>query len=625
MTAQEIRQKYLDFQKSNGHTILPRANLVPQDDPTTLFTGSGMQPLLPYLLGEPHPAGSRVADSQTCLRAEDIEEVGDNRHTTFFEMLGNWSFGDYFKAEQLRWFFNFLVDEVGLDPNKLYVTCFIGDSSNDIPKDDESAQIWQTLFEEKGLKTKTVDINSESDGAKRGINPDERIFYYDASKNWWSRAGEPSNMPEGEPGGPDSEVFYLFESVQHDPAFGEKCHPNCDCGRFLEIGNSVFMQFVKTANGFDKLPKQNVDFGGGLERIAAAAADEPDVFKISLIWPVIERLQELTGKSYQDHVESKRIIADHLRAAVWLAVDGVVPSNKAQGYVMRRLIRRAVLSAHELGLEQHFMQEVVPAVIEAYRDDFKEVADRKEVVVQTLAKEEKVFRQTLKKGVRLFEKEVGNILDGQTIFTLYDTYGFPTELSLEQAKKREIKIDQKWQNDFDQLMREQRERSRTATKGQFKGGLGGQSDAHKRLHTATHLLYASLKQVLGDHVIQRGANITEERLRFDFEHPQKLTDQEKSKVERLVNEQIAKGLPVHLHELPTDEALEQGALGQFGDKYGDKVKVYQMGEGKDRYSFEICGGPHVDNTSELKQAGSFKIVKEQSSSAGVRRIKAVLK
>lgn len=625
MTAQEIRQKYLDFQKSNGHTILPRANLVPQDDPTTLFTGSGMQPLLPYLLGEPHPAGSRVADSQTCLRAEDIEEVGDNRHTTFFEMLGNWSFGDYFKAEQLRWFFNFLVDEVGLDPNKLYVTCFIGDSSNDIPKDDESAQIWQTLFEEKGLKTKTVDINSESDGAKRGINPDERIFYYDASKNWWSRAGEPSNMPEGEPGGPDSEVFYLFESVQHDPAFGEKCHPNCDCGRFLEIGNSVFMQFVKTANGFDKLPKQNVDFGGGLERIAAAAADEPDVFKISLIWPVIERLQELTGKSYQDHVESKRIIADHLRAAVWLAVDGVVPSNKAQGYVMRRLIRRAVLSAHELGLEQHFMQEVVPAVIEAYRDDFKEVADRKEVVVQTLAKEEKVFRQTLKKGVRLFEKEAGNILDGQTIFTLYDTYGFPTELSLEQAKKREIKIDQKWQNDFDQLMREQRERSRTATKGQFKGGLGGQSDAHKRLHTATHLLYASLKQVLGDHVIQRGANITEERLRFDFEHPQKLTDQEKSKVERLVNEQIANGLPVHLHELPTDEALEQGALGQFGDKYGDKVKVYQMGEGKDRYSFEICGGPHVDNTSELKQAGSFKIVKEQSSSAGVRRIKAVLK
>jgi len=431
-------------------------------------------------------------------------------------------------------------------------------------------------------------------------------------------------MSEGEPGSPDSEVLYLFGAIEHDPSFGEHCHPNCDCGRFLEIGNSVFMQYVKTKDGFDKLPKQNVDFGGGLERIAAASADDPDVFKISLIWPVIERLQELTGKTYQDHTEAKRIIADHLRAAVWLAVDGVVPSNKAQGYVMRRLIRRAVLSAHELGLEQHFMEDIVPTVIEAYKSDFAEMADNADIVVQVLAKEEKVFRQTLKKGVRLFEKEVTDKLDGQTIFTLYDTYGFPTELSVEQANKSSIEIDENWRHDFDHLMEAQRTRSRTATKGQFKGGLGGQSDAHKRLHTATHLLYATLKRVLGDHVVQKGANITEERLRFDFTHPQKMTDEEIAEVEQLVNQQIDKGLPVHMHELPTDEALAKGAIGQFGDKYGEKVKVYQMGEDDQRYSFEICGGPHVDNTGELKQAGRFKIVKEQSSSAGVRRIKAVL-
>lgn len=614
----------MKFFEERGHTVIPRANLVPQDDPTTLFTGSGMQPLIQYLLGEEHPAGTRLADSQTCLRAEDIEEVGDNRHTTFFEMLGNWSLGDYFKAEQLPWFWEFLVEEVGLDPNRLYVTCFIGDKAADIPKDEESAKIWQELFKGAKLEAKSVDIGSAEDGYKRGIKPGERIFFYDASKNWWSRAGQPADMPVGEPGGPDSEVFYDF-GTDHDSRFGDNCHPNCDCGRFLEIGNSVFMQYLKTKSGFSKLPKANVDFGGGLERIAAAKNGDPDVFKISLMWPVIEKLSEISGKEYKDHVEAKRIITDHLRAAAWLAVDGLVPSNKTQGYVMRRLVRRAVLNAHELGVEHGLAEQVVPAVVDVYKDDFKDMADQAEQVVQTIAKEEKIFRQTLKKGVGLFEKEIKDgRLTGQEVFTLYDTYGFPIELSLEEAKKRGIAIDDNWQHDFDHLMEEQRARSRTATRGQFKGGLGGQSDAHKRLHTATHLLYATLKKVLGDHVVQKGANITEERLRFDFTHPAKMTDEEIALTEKLVNEQIDRALPVSYREYPTDEALKKGALGQFGDRYGDKVKVYSMGEGDHKYSFEICGGPHVDNTQELKVAGRFKIVKEQSSSAGVRRIKAIL-
>ncbi|HEX9679394.1 MAG TPA: alanine--tRNA ligase-related protein [Candidatus Saccharimonadales bacterium] len=643
MTAQEIRQKYLEFFKKQGHALIPRANLLPLGDPTTLFTGSGMQPLIQYLLGEKHPNGQRLVDSQTCLRAEDIDEVGDNRHTTFFEMLGNWSLGDYFKDEQLGWFLGFLTEEVGLSSDKLYVTCFIGDESLKLPRDETSAAIWQKLFKRHRLKAETADIGSAADGYKRGIKPNERIFYYDASKNWWSRAGLPNEMPIGEPGGPDSEVFYDF-GTDHDPKYGAQCHPNCDCGRFLEIGNSVFMEYVRTKDGFKSLPNKNVDFGGGLERIAAASNNNPDVFKISLMWPVIEKLAEMSGKKYEDHIESKRIITDHLRAAVWLAVDGLVPSNKEQGYVMRRLIRRAVLNAHELGIEHGLSEAVVPVVVNTYKADFPEVAERAEMAVQTIAKEEKIFRQTLKKGLREFEKlaitiSVNNkevkdtkltdafypYMKGADIFMLYDTYGFPVELSLEEAKKRGIEVDSNWRHDFNHLMEEQRARSRTATKGQFKGGLGGQSDAHKRLHTATHLLYATLKTVLGDHVIQRGANITKERLRFDFEHPGKLTDKEKVKVEKLINQQIDKCLPVGYTEYPTSEAISKGALGQFGDKYGDKVKVYTVGEGDQRYSFEICGGPHVDNTCELKETGRFKIIKEESSSSGIRRIKAVLK
>ncbi|MDX1765687.1 MAG: alanine--tRNA ligase [Candidatus Saccharimonadales bacterium] len=623
MTTQEIRQKYFDYFQKQGHTIIPRANLVPQDDPTTLFTGSGMQQLLPYLLGAKHPEGKRVADSQTCIRAEDVDEVGDNRHTTFFEMLGNWSLGDYFKKEQLAWFWDFLTEEVGLDPNKLYATCFIGDKKFDLPKDDESAEIWKKLYQKAGIEPTTKDIGSEKDGYEKGF-ADARITFYDGSKNWWSRAGAPKNMPEGEPGGPDSEVFYLFDEMEHDKSFGEHCHPNCDCGRFMEVGNSVFMEYLRTKDSFEPLPKKNVDFGGGLERIAAAKNDDADMFKISLIWPIIEKLVELSGKPYEDHVEAKRIIADHMRGAFWLGVDGIVPSNKEQGYVMRRLVRRSILKAHELGIDSGLCEALSPVIVGMYEADFPEVKNNAKKVSEVLAKEETIFRQTLKKGVRVFEKEVKGQLDGAEVFKLYDTYGFPTELSLEQAKERGIGIDGGWQKDFNRLMKEQQERSRSATKGQFKGGLGGHSDTHKRFHTANHLMYQALREVLGDHVVQRGSNITEERIRFDFSHDSKVTEEEIKAVEDIVNEQIDNALPVSFKEYPTKEALARGALGQFGDRYGETVKIYQMGEGEKPFSFEICGGPHADNTADLKEMGRFKIIKEQSSSAGVRRIKAVI-
>ena len=655
MNAQEIRSAYIKFFNERQHQTIPRALLVPYNDPTTLFTGSGMQPLIPYLLGEEHPNGKRLVNSQTCLRAQDIEEVGDNRHTTFFEMLGNWSLGDYFKKEQLPWFWEFLTDVVGLDPSKIYVTCFIGDEKNNIPKDTESAEIWTELYKQKGIDARAVDIGSEADGAKKGMQGG-RIFYYDAAKNWWCRAGKIDDMPEGEPGGPDSEVFYEFDFIEHDKKWGENCHPNCDCGRFMEIGNSVFMEYVKTTDGFEKLPKQNVDFGGGLERIAAAKLNNPDVFKISILKPITDKLEEISSKSYDSHTESMRVIADHLRAATFLAVDGVVPSNKEQGYVMRRLVRRAVRFAFELGVEQNFLQELVPVITDIYHKDFPEVAEKRDKVIEVLVKEEKVFRQTLRKGIQEFNKSISaspspspspsaspspspspsaspspppeEELTGDIIFKLYDTYGFPTELTHEEAFKQNIKVSKDANEQFEKLMQEQRERSKTASKGVFKGGLGGHSLQHKKYHTATHLMYQALRDVLGDHVVQNGSNITEERLRFDFSHPQKVTPEEIKQVEDIVNEQIQKDLKVSFKEYPTKVAIdEKGALGQFGDRYGDTVKVYKMiADGADKpFSFEICGGPHVDHTLQLAEAGKkFKITKEESSSAGIRRIKAVL-
>ncbi|MAU33689.1 alanine--tRNA ligase [Candidatus Saccharibacteria bacterium] len=629
MNAQDIRNSYLEFFKERGHAVIPRAKLIPYNDPTTLFTGSGMQPLLPYLLGETHPEGIRLTDSQTCLRAQDIEDVGDNRHTTFFEMLGNWSLGDYFKEQQIRWFFEFLVDVVGLDPHKIYVTAFIGDEAHGIPRDDEAANIWQKVFEEKGIEAKIVEVGSQADGDARGIKPGERIFFYDDGENWWSRGGGLEKTPIGDPCGPDSEVFYDFGEQHHDASYGH-AHPASDSGRFMEIGNQVFMQYRRLEDGsFEPLEKKNVDFGGGLERIAAAQIDSPDVFKISLLWPIIEKLEKLSGKSYDANTASMRVIADHLRAATFMAVDDVRPSNKEQGYVMRRLIRRAVRFAFDLGIEQNFLQEVVPVIADMYAADYPEVAAARDEVVAILVKEEKTFRQTLRKGLNELLKRKEGGLTGVEIFTLYDTYGFPVELSTEEAFKQDISLTENWREEFDARMAEQRARSQTAAKGTFKGGLGGQTLQHKKYHTATHLMYQALRDVLGDHVVQHGSNITEERLRFDFSHPEKMTPEQIERVEAIVNEEIAKDLKISFAEYPTQVAREEmGALGQFGDRYGETVKVYKMiaDDAEKPFSFEICGGPHVDHTLELTEPDGkkFKIVKEESSSAGIRRIKAIL-
>jgi alanyl-tRNA synthetase len=625
MNAQDIRNSYLEFFKQRQHAIIPRAQLIPYNDPTTLFTGSGMQPLLPYLLGQEHPAGVRLVDSQTCLRAQDIEDVGDNRHTTFFEMLGNWSMGDYFKEQQIRWFFEFLVDVVKLDPNKLYVTAFIGDKEHGIPRDDEAANIWQKVFTERGIEADIVEIGSQADGDVRGIRPGERIFFYDDGENWWSRGGGLDKTPIGDPCGPDSEVFYDFGPENHAEGYG-LAHPASDSGQFMEIGNQVFMQYRRNDDGsFTPLEKQNVDFGGGLERIAAAQINSPDVFRISLLWPIIEKIQTLSGKNYESHTASMRVIADHLRAATFLAVDGVKPANKEQGYVMRRLLRRAIRFAFDLGIEQNFFEEIVPVIADLYATDYPEVAAAREEIIATLAKEEKVFRQTLRKGLKQMEKFSESGLSGSELFTLYDTFGFPVELSTEEAFKQDIQLSENWRQEFDDKMAEQRARSQTAAKGTFKGGLGGQTLQHKKYHTATHLMYAALKKVVGDHVTQHGSNITEERLRFDFNNDEKVTREQLDEVERLVNEWISWDVPVSFTEYPTGEAFEMGAIGAFGDKYGESVKVYQMGEGDQRVSFEICGGPHVDHTGQLAEDGKvFKITKEEASSAGIRRVKAIL-
>ncbi len=627
MNAQQIRNAYLQFFKDRGHVVIDRAKLIPYNDPTTLFTGSGMQPLLPYLLGQQHPDGVRLTDSQTCLRSQDIDDVGDNRHTTFFEMLGNWSLGDYFKEQQIRWFFEFLTDHVGLDPNKIYVTAFIGDASHNIPRDDEAANIWQKVFAEKGIEAKIVEIGSQADGDKRGIKPGERIFFYDDGENWWSRGGGLDKTPIGDPCGPDSEVFYDFGSQNHAEGFG-LAHPASDSGQFMEIGNQVFMQYQRLQDGsFEPLAKQNVDFGGGLERIAAARIDSPDVFRISLLWPIVEKLQSLSGKNYESHTESMRVIADHLRAATFLAVDGVVPSNKEQGYVMRRLLRRAIRFAFDLGIEQNFLPEIVPVVADLYATDYPEVQAQRDAVIAVLVKEEKAFRQTLQKGLRELAKFATNGLTGTELFTLYDTYGFPVELSTEEAFKQDIKLSDNWRIEFDDKMAEQRARSQTATKGTFKGGLEGDGLIHKKYHTAAHLMGQALRMVLGDKVAQKGSNITEERLRFDFSWGEKVTPEQIKQIEDIVNEQIDLDLKVSFAEYPIAEARAMGAYGEFGDKYGANVTVYKMiADGAEKpFSLEICGGPHVDHTGELAEGGKrFKITKEESSSAGVRRIKAAL-
>ncbi len=653
MTAQEIRKAYLDFFEKRGHKVIPRALLVPQDDPSTLFTGSGMQPMIPYLLGQEHPEGKRLTNSQVCLRAQDIDDVGDESHTTSFEMLGNWSLGDYYKTEQVQWIAEFLFDVVGLDPNKVYVSCYIGNEKYDIPQDEQAIKLWKSEFKKRGIDAKVVEIGSAENGAKVGMQGG-RIFLYDGKENWWSRNGNEEGTLVGDPCGPDSEMFYDFGEEHHDEERWGKPHPASDSPRFFEIGNNVFMGYKKVAPGkFEKLASPNIDHGSGLERIAAAVIDSPDVFKISLMWPIIQKLEAISGKKYDSNTNAMRVIADHLRGATFLAVDGVSPSNKEQGYVMRRLLRRAIRFALELGIEQSFLQEIVPVIADIYHKDFPEVAKNRDQVIDVLVKEERIFRQTLRKGLQEFEKvllirEYPNDkfgsplieptkpvpdshyqplkLSGGMIFKLYDTYGFPVELIKEEAFKRGIDIEKNADEKFNKLMQEQRKRSQTATKGVFKGGLVDHSDETKKLHTATHLMYEALRQVVGDHVIQRGSNVNAERTRFDFSHPEKVPREKLDEVEEIVNRQIDKDLKVEWKEFPTDEAFKIGAKGAFGDKYGEKVKVYIMGkEGEKPFSIEICGGPHVEHTGQLAEGGKkFKITKEEASSAGVRRIKAVL-
>lgn len=465
LTTSDIRRLFLEYQAGSGHAVLERAELVPRNDPTTLFTGSGMQPLLPYLLGADHPSGDRLADSQTCLRSQDMEEVGDNRHTTFFEMLGNWSLGAYFKEEQIPALWHFLTHVAGLDPERIFVSVFDGDPDRDIPRDDDSADIWERLFLAAGVSADRVDLRTEEHGNAVG-NQGARIAFY-GDKNWWSRGGSPDATPIGDPCGPDTEVFYFFPDVKHDTAYGAFTHQNSDGGQFLEIGNSVFMEYQRKQEGFIKLPRHQVDFGGGLERIAAAAIDSPDVFRTSLLWPLVARLEELAGTSYEAHQTELRIIADHARGAIFLANDGVRPSNKQQGYVMRRLLRRAMRFAHGLGVEKNFLGTLVPVVVSMYGDAYPELAARQQEIETSLSKEERSFRRTLAKGLRELRRfSAEGQLGGQAFFTLSDTYGFPVELSHKEAVSQALDVSPAWRDEFDLLMAQQRERSqKTATLG----------------------------------------------------------------------------------------------------------------------------------------------------------------
>lgn len=658
LTPNDVRARYLAFMKKNGHAIVPSASLVPANDPTTLFTGSGMQPFMPYLLGAPHPEGVRISDSQKCFRSGDIEEVGDNRHTTFFEMLGNWSLGDYFKKEQLPFFFTFLTDSVayggvGLDPNRLYVSTFIGDEKNGTPKDTESIAIWKELFAAKGIDARDVEIGTEADGYKKGMHAADgseyRIFAYDAKKNWWSRAGVPENMPAGEPGGPDSEVFYDF-GTEHDTSWGEHCHPNCDCGRFVEIGNSVFMQYIKQADGsFALLPKQNVDFGGGLERIVMAAQHAVtgtvgDVFTSNHA-PIIAHIEAASGKKYlvnpegeaeKNTTKSFRIICDHMKAAVFLIEDGVLPSNVDQGYFVRRLIRRSVMHANQLGIEANTFAQVVRPIADMYKDAYPELGTHAESIEKAVAEEEAKFRAALARGLKEFEKMAiaaklnDNTISGKDAYLLFTTHGFPVEVTEEVAKAQGLKVHMEA---FKVEMQSHKDASRSGSEQKFKGGLADQSEQTTRLHTTHHLLLKALQLVLGPHVKQRGSNITGERLRIDFSNTEKMTEEQKRQVEDIVNQQIKMHLPMNRNVMKKEDAEKLNAEHEFGAKYPDTVTVYSLGpvgatledpQFDKAFSIEFCGGPHVTNTSEIEAGGTFKIQKEEAVAAGVRRIKGVL-
>ena len=599
MTTNEIRAKFLEFFKEKGHAVIPSASLIPENDPTVLFTTAGMHPLVPYLLGEKHPAGNRLANAQKCVRTGDIDEVGDNRHLTLFEMLGNWSLGDYFKRDAITWSFEFLTSPrwLGLDPERIYVTVFEGDA--DAPRDLESVGIWKDAFQTRGIEA----------------NFNDRIFAYPKEKNWWGPAGMTG------PCGPDTEIFY-DTGRPHDLRFGAECHPNCDCGRFIEIWNNVFMEYNKTPEAtFEPLAQKNVDTGMGLERVAAMMQGKDTVFDTENFRELLAAIGELASKAYganEDDDRAMRIIADHVRTAVFMIGDqrGITPSNVDQGYILRRLIRRAVRYGRQLGIDGFFTSKIAEKVIELFREAYPELQANRDRVIGELDGEEDKFSRTLQNGLReaakLKDEVAGSALvPGERAFYLYESFGFPKELTEEVLGK---KVDE---SEWEKSMKAHQDLSRQGAEKKFKGGLADHSWETTRLHTATHLLHKALRNVLGEHVEQKGSNITAERLRFDFSHPYKMTPEEIKKVEDMVNEAIVRDLPVHFEEKSVPDAKAAGAIGLFEDRYGDKVKVYVVGD----YSMEICGGPHVRHTA---QVGRFKIQKEEASSAGVRRIKAVV-
>jgi len=645
MSGNEIRAKYLAYMKKRGHVILPSAPLIPENDPSTLFTGSGMQPLVPFLMGETHPMGTRLSNSQKCFRAEDIEDVGDNRHTTFFEMLGNWSLGDYFKNEQIEWIYRFLIEEIGLEPARFYVSAFIGDEKNNIPRDVDSATIWQGLFIEKHVSSGIAEMHSEEEAGERGMRDGERIFYYNAKKNWWSRVGVPEKMPIGEIGGPDTEMFYDF-GTPHDEKYGKFCHPNCDCGRFIEIGNNVFIEYIKSPDGtFTKLPKQNVDFGGGLERIAAAANNNADVFTIDLLHNIIKNIETLSGKHYADNVYAFRVVADHIRGAVFMISEGIYPSNGEQGYFTRRLLRRAVRYADVIGIPHNELKMLAKSVVDTYKDHYPKIAEHESDIIDVIHDEEVQFRKTLDNGLKEFNKiaikltvpvkRVGNkivkdteksvvqqrFITGEHAFNLFTTYGFPIELTVEIAKERGMSVAL---DEFKVFMDKHRELSRAGSEQKFKGGLADNSEKVIMYHTATHLLLAGLRKELGESVHQAGSNITSERMRFDFTYPKKVPVEVLIKIEEFVNIAIQRGAKVSIQTMSKDDAKNDTTIeGSFWEKYPNHVKVYSIIDDSGViYSRELCGGPHIESTDVIN--GTFKIVKEEASSRGIRRIKAVI-
>ena len=583
MKAIEIRNKYLNFFKNHGHVVIPSAPLIPENDPSVLFTTAGMQPLVPYLLGEPHPAGTRLTDYQKCVRTNDIDEVGDNRHLTYFEMLGNWSLGDYFKEESIQMSYDFLTKELGIPVEKLSLTSFAVDE--DCARDELKASCWK----------------------KAGI-PEERIYYFGKDDNWWI-AGETG------PCGPDTEMFYDTGKPKCSP----ECNPSCGCGKYVEIWNNVFMEFYKDENcKYSKLKQHNVDTGLGLERMTMLLEGKETPFETELFAPIMDKLVELQKV---DNIASRRIVAEHLRSSMMIICDGGRPSNVDRGYILRRLIRRMVRHMNKLQISLDELSTLIDINVENLKEMYPALETNKETIKNVILEEKDKFVKTLEKGEKEFAKEVGqvkeqgeNIVPGKVVFRLYDTYGFPPEVTEELATENGMKIDKEG---FDKLFKEHQEKSRAGSEQKFKGGLASTGEMETKYHTATHLLNAALKQVLGSHVHQRGSNITAERMRFDFSHPAKMTDEEKQKTEDLVNEWITEAIPVEHLEMKKDDAIKMGAEAMFIEKYGDIVSVYKIGD----VSIELCGGPHVSNTSEL---GHFKIKKEESSSSGIRRIKAIL-